>query len=542
MPFVIPEDPALLSSVITCVPVMTPRNFVGVESGSLTPNEARGVLTDQEDTAAASTVLREVDTAYVTNVNITEEQNFITTVEGGGELCIGTLDSGLNYTNISCNVTRLGFDSACGFQIEDLGNGLSKIAINAGIDLDQYDSLAIGGGLTANTGFNNLAIGKNAGLSNTLGQTNVYLGCNAGSLITTGSQNTVIGSLAGTAGLTCTVLIGAGTCERIKVDNTGLYINGASYNVNNVLLNAYCSLAIGGGLCNTTGTYPSGFFNYAIGFKAGYCNTTGSDNVIIGTCAGYYSDTYSSVMIGSYAGECNTAGAYNVFIGFESGKKNTTGGSNTFVGNGTGFCNNGAYGNTFIGSLAGLNATTGLCNTFVGFLSGCAVTTGTDNTIIGALTGTPGLTCTVLIGAGCCERIKVDNTGLSINGGGVGAAITLRNMYETVVSLSGATGIVVHDFSQGSIFDHTGILGNFTANITNLNLSSGFVTNVVLILNQDSTPYIPTAIQIDGAAQTIRWVYAAQPVGTANSKDIVNFSITNIGGTYTVFGQLVNYG
>jgi len=53
------------------------------------------------------------------------------------------------------------------------------------------------------------------------------LGYQAGLSITTGNNNTIIGSLSGAAGLSDTVLIGAGTTERIKVDAGGLCINGS---------------------------------------------------------------------------------------------------------------------------------------------------------------------------------------------------------------------------------------------------------------------------------------------------------------------------
>ena len=47
----------------------------------------------------------------------------------------------------------------------------------------------------------------------------------SGCAITTGGNNTIIGNLAGAAGCVCTLLIGAGTCERIRVNNSGLYVN-----------------------------------------------------------------------------------------------------------------------------------------------------------------------------------------------------------------------------------------------------------------------------------------------------------------------------
>jgi hypothetical protein len=61
--------------------------------------------------------------------------------------------------------------------------------------------------------------------NNTTGNNNIGIGFCAGCDLLTGSNNTVIGSLPAAAACVCTVLIGAGTCERIRVDNSGLYVN-----------------------------------------------------------------------------------------------------------------------------------------------------------------------------------------------------------------------------------------------------------------------------------------------------------------------------
>jgi hypothetical protein len=71
------------------------------------------------------------------------------------------------------------------------------------------------------TGGSNNAIGAAALLSNTTGSNNTCIGNNAGYDLTTGSSNTIIGNVAGTAGLAGTVIIGAGTTERLRIDSSG---------------------------------------------------------------------------------------------------------------------------------------------------------------------------------------------------------------------------------------------------------------------------------------------------------------------------------
>lgn len=112
----------------------------------------------------------------------------------------------------------------------------------------------------------------------------------------------------------------------------------------------------------------------------------------------------------------------------------------------------------------------------------------------------------------------------------------------SVSTITNATGTVTHNFSNGAIFNHTSISGNFTANITNFNPTNNTTINVVLILNQGVTAYVPTGLQLNGVTQTINWQGGSAPSGNANKKDIVNFSIAYISSTYTVFGQLTTFG
>jgi hypothetical protein len=94
-----------------------------------------------------------------------------------------------------------------------------------------------------NTGIHNTALGYEALETNTNGQgstaigsqalklaesqaaQNIGIGWGAGESITTGTYNTIIGSSPGSAAMSGTVLISAGSTERIKVDANGLHIN-----------------------------------------------------------------------------------------------------------------------------------------------------------------------------------------------------------------------------------------------------------------------------------------------------------------------------
>lgn len=133
--------------------------------------------------------------------------------------------------------------------------------------------------------------------------------------------------------------------------------------------------------------------------------------------------------------------------------------------------------------------------------------------------------------------------GYTGSAGVVSTSLTIDKIHETFVSLSNANGTFTHDCSNTQVFNHTSIAGNFTANFTNLNLANNYATSLTLILNQGATPYVANAVQIGGAGQTVNWQgNTAAPVGNANKKDIMSFSIINNSGTYTVFGQLTSFG
>ena len=151
------------------------------------------------------------------------------------------------------------------------------------------------------SGNSNTAIGTTA-LQFSTGNQNVAIGAGAGYGITTGSNNTIIGDISGTAALSDTVIIGAGTTERLRIDNAGnAFINGITFGrgTNAVATNTavgfqalisnystgYQNTANGYGALQANNT---GFKNTANGFHALYTNTTGIKNTAIGSEAGKF--------------------------------------------------------------------------------------------------------------------------------------------------------------------------------------------------------------------------------------------------------------
>ena len=221
----------------------------------------------------------------------------------------------------------------------------------------------------------NIAIGGCSLYNSNATGNNIAVGYCSGAALTTGIA-TVIGNLPAGAACICSVIIGAGTCERLRVENGGLYINGTAYSAP-INLNTYCSLGIGG--LNSAST---GLNNYAIGYCSLIANTTGNNNFAVG-CSTL---------------DANTTGNNNIAIGFNSLGSNITGSNSVAIG----YC-----------SLSNSNATGN--NIAVGYCSGAALTTGIA-TVIGNLPAGAACICSVIIGAGTCERLRVENAGLYING------------------------------------------------------------------------------------------------------------------------------
>ena len=125
----------------------------------------------------------------------------------------------------------------------------------------------------------------------------------------------------------------------------------------------------------------------------------------------------------------------------------------------------------------------------------------------------------------------------------VAGTTTLRQTTEVSTALSGATGVVVHDCSAGTIFVHSTPSGAFTPNFTNIALTANRVTSVAVLIQQGTTPRVPTAVQINGVLNTINWQGGIAPTGNASKKDLLNFTLISSGTSiFTVLGSLASYG
>ncbi|MCP4879557.1 MAG: hypothetical protein GY905_03345, partial [Gammaproteobacteria bacterium] len=188
------------------------------------------------------------------------------------------------------------------------------------------------------------------------------------------------------AGHTISLYKGDGTFESVTVPDNDTTLNSSLDTADGLSVGYQAGYYL-------TGSWSTGEFNTYLGPKAGWGNSYGDYNTMVGYKSGFW--------FGDDGGDGNTAvGAYAMFGSMGDYANGDANGSR----------------NTAIGREAGNIITSGSDNTFVGYQAGESVKTGDDNTIIGSLSGTSTLSETVLIGAGSTERLKVTSDGLFING------------------------------------------------------------------------------------------------------------------------------
>jgi hypothetical protein len=120
---------------------------------------------------------------------------------------------------------------------------------------------------------------------------------------------------------------------------------------------------------------------------------------------------------------------------------------------------------------------------------------------------------------------------------------TIQHLTEIVTTKTGSTGTVEHNLdTHSSIFYHTNVADNFTANFTGLPTTDGRSYIITIIIQQGGTAFIPHAVSIDGVSQTIYWSNNTQPSGTANKKEFFTFTLLRTNGTWIVTADLSSYG
>ena len=154
-------------------------------------------------------------------------------------------------SDLAKNNVAYGYQALMGSSTAANNVGGSNVAIGANTLMD------------CTSGNSNVAVGHNAGTNVSTGVRNILIGFTAGDSITTGNNNTIIGDIAGTTTLADTVIIGAGTAERLRIDDNGRVLLGTTTEGNANADNLTIADTGNCGITLRSGTTSSGFIYFS---------------------------------------------------------------------------------------------------------------------------------------------------------------------------------------------------------------------------------------------------------------------------------------
>jgi len=160
-------------------------------------------------------------------------------------------------------------------------------------------------------------------------------------------------------------------------------------------------------------------------------------------------------------------------------------------------------------------------------------TTGWNSLGYGGLNGPTGNTGPT----GMTGPVPTNVNSLTVNG-----TLAVQQIQEYSSAITGASGVVVHNWLAGGIFYHTGIVANFTCNITNLPTTPNRSYVVVLILQQGASAYYASVVQIGGVSQTVKWPNGFISPVNANKTEVQSLTLFYTGSAWIVLSQLTSFG
>jgi hypothetical protein len=285
--------------------------------------------------------------------------------------------------------------------------------------------------------------------------------------------------------------------------------SGKTFKVNNVSV-----LSASAVLASATGVTVGGTATTTVGLGT---NTTAANTVTVGGAI-----TGNVLKIASTTGGTVTLDS-DVTSGIANVLTTSSGGTINFGTGGSNSINLGGSGSTItVGGTSG-NGTISISGN-----SGSGTATITTNVTSGTVNVFTSVTGTINIGASSSTSV-------------VSGTLAIKQVQESIVTKTTATGVVAHDWTTGAIFYHSSISANFTANFTNVPTTADKAYGVTLVLNQGVAGYYPNVVQVNGAATTLRWAANTTPTPSASKVDMASFTLVYTGSTWYVLGQYTNF-
>ena len=164
------------------------------------------------------------------------------------------------------------------------------------------------------------------------------------------------------------------------------------------------------------------------------------------------------------------------------------------------------------------------------------LTIATNKLTVNASTGAVGMSGLLSASGG------IISTGtLTQSGGAVFTGTTdMQELRENVVDVTLASNVATLDWTAGNIYYIASApSASMTFNATNVPTDASKIMTINVLVTQGSTGYIPTAFQIAGSSNTIRWAGGSAPTPTSSAGKIDIFSFTlqrTSGGAWIVYG------
>lgn len=149
------------------------------------------------------------------------------------------------------------------------------------------------------------------------------------------------------------------------------------------------------------------------------------------------------------------------------------------------------------------------------------------STVSPTFTGTT--TVSNLTASGTVSAAALTTTGL----------LTVAESTETLATGTISSNVFTANFNTSALFYiTTAPSANFTINVTNLPTTDNRVTVLSFFVIQGTTGYIPSAIQIGGSGQTLKWSGGSAPTPTSSSGkvDVFTFTFIRRSSAWEVFG------
>jgi len=185
-----------------------------------------------------------------------------------------------------------------------------------------------------------------------------------------------------------------------------------------------------------------------------------------------------------------------------------------------------AYDGIKVGSVESTGALSGTSLALTSTLTGGAssnIAINTDKFTVAASTGNTAIAGTL----GVTSTATFNGTANFNSGVNIAGATSIAEFREEVGNVTLSSNVGTFDWTADNVYYiATAPTGAMTFNFTNVPTDNNYMLTTNVFVTQGSTGYIPTTLNINGAAQTIRWANGLTPTATNGAGKIDIFSFT----------------